>query len=325
MNKKGFTLVELLAVIAILAILVIIALPNVMGMFNTAKENSFKTEVKEIFKTAEQQWMTDSMYSTNDKVYVRTKTQNCGKSLDLSGRTDLEYYIKLDKSGNVVEYFATDGTFQYSFNDTTGLKVENINDVQKIADINSNQKVSISCNGAQGGSNSSVPKYNVGYLMYYNMLCTDSELEEYEQIADTECKIYYIAGTKYNNCKNLLYKDRTQYPEGSQVNLKAMNYKYVNYYELTSCVEQADGSSLCPDSVPIRNATLGQWVYDAAWTGYGYTYEDTDKEVLNFSNYTFDEWDNGDHYFGVSLPQSFTMPGHNILFAMDGKPWAHGE
>ncbi len=43
--KKGFTLVELLAVIAILAILVIIALPNVMGMFNTAKENSFNTEV----------------------------------------------------------------------------------------------------------------------------------------------------------------------------------------------------------------------------------------------------------------------------------------
>ena len=37
-NKKGFTLVELLAVIAILAILVIIALPNVMGMFNEAKK-----------------------------------------------------------------------------------------------------------------------------------------------------------------------------------------------------------------------------------------------------------------------------------------------
>ncbi|MCI7083376.1 MAG: prepilin-type N-terminal cleavage/methylation domain-containing protein, partial [Tenericutes bacterium] len=33
MNKKGFTLVELLAVIAILAILVIIALPNVLSMF----------------------------------------------------------------------------------------------------------------------------------------------------------------------------------------------------------------------------------------------------------------------------------------------------
>ena len=34
MKHKGFTLVELLAVIAILAILVIIALPNVLKMFN---------------------------------------------------------------------------------------------------------------------------------------------------------------------------------------------------------------------------------------------------------------------------------------------------
>ena len=46
MKNKGFTLVELLAVIAILAILVIIALPNVMGMFNEAKKNSFTTEEK---------------------------------------------------------------------------------------------------------------------------------------------------------------------------------------------------------------------------------------------------------------------------------------
>ena len=34
MSKKGFTLVQLLAVIAILAVLVIIALPNVLKMFN---------------------------------------------------------------------------------------------------------------------------------------------------------------------------------------------------------------------------------------------------------------------------------------------------
>ena len=44
-NKNGFTLVELLAVIAILAILVIVAMPNVLGMFNEAKQNTFITEV----------------------------------------------------------------------------------------------------------------------------------------------------------------------------------------------------------------------------------------------------------------------------------------
>ena len=37
LNKKGFTLVELLAVIAILALLVIVAMPNVLEMFNACK------------------------------------------------------------------------------------------------------------------------------------------------------------------------------------------------------------------------------------------------------------------------------------------------
>ena len=50
MNKKGFTLVELLAVIAILAILVLVAVPNVLGMFNKAKKDTFLTETKNIFK-----------------------------------------------------------------------------------------------------------------------------------------------------------------------------------------------------------------------------------------------------------------------------------
>ena len=80
MNKKGFTLVELLAVIAILAILVIIALPNVMGMFNESKKNSFTTELKEIYKVAQQTWMMDSMTETKDQVYSRCKIYAICKS-----------------------------------------------------------------------------------------------------------------------------------------------------------------------------------------------------------------------------------------------------
>ena len=64
MKKNGFTLVELLAVIAILAILVIIALPNIMSMFGDARKNSFTTELKEIYKVAQQQWISDSLYTT---------------------------------------------------------------------------------------------------------------------------------------------------------------------------------------------------------------------------------------------------------------------
>ncbi len=141
MNKnKGFTLVELLAVIAILAILVLIALPNIMGMFNQAKENSFKTELKVIYKIAGQTWIKDSMLDTKEITYSRC--DNClGVELDLSGRTEIKYCIKLDKAGKVKEYYASDGTFSYSY--TGGdLKVEEIKDVQRVED----GKI-ISCDG----------------------------------------------------------------------------------------------------------------------------------------------------------------------------------
>ncbi len=132
MRKKGFTLVELSAVIAILAILVIIALPNVMGMFNQAKKNSFTTEVKNVFQVAQQQWMTDSMMSTDSITYARVAngaSLKCnGKDLpqlQLSGRTELQYIITINKSGNVTKFYAKDGTYQMK-SDVSGLKIENI-------------------------------------------------------------------------------------------------------------------------------------------------------------------------------------------------------
>ncbi len=147
-NRKGFTLVELLAVIAILAILVIIALPNVMGMFNDAKKNSFTTELKNIYKVAQQQWMTDSMLTTGEQTYSRCKTCT-GKSLQLSGRTELDYYIKIDKSGKVVKYYATDGTYQFSYDGD--LLATQINNVEEVAGLEDDEIIKITNGGAYTG------------------------------------------------------------------------------------------------------------------------------------------------------------------------------
>ncbi len=148
MKKRGFTLVELLAVIAILAILVIIALPNVMKLFNRAKEQAFTTELKEIYKVAEQQWIADSMFNTEERVYVRTKSNACEHTLDMSGRSELEYYIKIDKGGKVVAYSATDGSYQYTYSGT-GLKIEDISNVIQISKISNGNFLKITCNGSQ--------------------------------------------------------------------------------------------------------------------------------------------------------------------------------
>lgn len=51
-NKKGFTLVELLAVIVVLAIIMIIAIPSVLNSMATAKKNSFKVFGQDVIRKA---------------------------------------------------------------------------------------------------------------------------------------------------------------------------------------------------------------------------------------------------------------------------------
>ena len=176
MNKKGFTLVELLAVIAILAILVIIALPNIMSMFNDARKNSFTTELKEIYKVAQQQWISDSLFGTGEKVYSSTSSQTCPHPLDMSGRKNLNYYIRINKAGKVVEYHASDGTYQYTY-DGDSLEITDIDNPVSIADLGSNLQITIECDGIEVELTNTDPGdpeqgtfYNVNKGTYYDTL-----------------------------------------------------------------------------------------------------------------------------------------------------------
>ena len=146
-KRLGFTLVELLAVIAILSLLVIIALPNIVSLFKEAKKNSYETELKNIYKAAQQQWMSDSMFDTQEIVYSNCEGCN-GKKLSLSGRGELQYYIKIGKSGDVVEYCSTDNTYQYLYNGNK-LLVTEINSSEEVADTDPNLEVVISNAGCE--------------------------------------------------------------------------------------------------------------------------------------------------------------------------------
>ena len=61
-NKKGFTLVELLAVIVILAIILAIAIPSISGVISNAKKSSFDANVKLIIKNMEYKKLSDSSF-----------------------------------------------------------------------------------------------------------------------------------------------------------------------------------------------------------------------------------------------------------------------
>ena len=124
MKKKGFTLVELLAVIAILAILVIIALPNVMGMFNNAKKSSFETEIKEIIKGAQQQWMMDSVKGNAAPSTTYSSASNKLTSVDV--RSNLTYSITLNGVGKITSAKFTDGTYGWGVTGASDIKGETV-------------------------------------------------------------------------------------------------------------------------------------------------------------------------------------------------------
>ena len=130
-KKKGFTLVELLAVIAILAILVIIALPNVINMYNNARKNSFLTEAKSVFKESANKYMSGSLGEANSSthIYCRSNTDSLNP-LDLSGRK-INYYIKTDSSGNVNAIVIWDED-RYVAKKGTKLEAESLDDALTI-------------------------------------------------------------------------------------------------------------------------------------------------------------------------------------------------
>ncbi len=104
MKKKGFTLVELLAVIAILAILVIIAMPNVLEMFNKAKQDAFETEVQSHIKA-----VTTEFIITGQLVY--SNVVSGAAKLPMDGE-ELDYYIVLDTKGNIKTLNVTNGEYK---------------------------------------------------------------------------------------------------------------------------------------------------------------------------------------------------------------------
>jgi type IV pilus assembly protein PilA len=66
-NKKGFTIVELMAVFAILAVIAAIAVPQFTGTVNAAKEKTDKASAIIIARSAEQKWIDDG--ATSDQIY----------------------------------------------------------------------------------------------------------------------------------------------------------------------------------------------------------------------------------------------------------------
>ena len=122
MKNKGFTLVELLAVIAILALLVIIALPNVLKMFNQAKKDTFLTEAKTIYKEISKKYISEAM--KGNKI---SNISNDNNKLELESNA-LKYNVKLNDDGSIKKFEVSNGTYCISgeFNNLSDLTTDKI-------------------------------------------------------------------------------------------------------------------------------------------------------------------------------------------------------
>ena len=138
MNKKGFTLVELLAVIAILAILVIIALPNVLKMFNDSKKNSFLTEAKTVYSEVSKKYISESMKG-NKLTYISSEDDT---KLEMTGR-DLQYCVLLNTDGSVKSMKVSNGEWIAEL--PSGKKITDLNS-SDLKDVPSGYK--FECNGS---------------------------------------------------------------------------------------------------------------------------------------------------------------------------------
>jgi len=110
MNKSGFTLVELLAVIALVAILSGLAVANVVSSINNSKKNNFLMDAKRMISKAEY------LMSQNRKNREEAKSSGITFSYnDLNeknefskdadgGNFDTNSYVKVTYNNNQYEY-----------------------------------------------------------------------------------------------------------------------------------------------------------------------------------------------------------------------------
>lgn len=103
MNKKGFTLVEVLAVIVLLGLLVGIAVPNVLRSQTKAKEKTLATKVKNIERAAVL-WGQDNkadVLDGNSCTGTFKTSSNCEKAKELFVKDLIPNYIKADDGTNI--------------------------------------------------------------------------------------------------------------------------------------------------------------------------------------------------------------------------------
>lgn len=141
-EKKGFTLVELLAVIALIGILLLLVTPNVMKLFTGAKKSLFYDEALSIYNNA----YTTYIYNTSEGDYTnrfcRGKDTST-KLIDVEEKEGLYYDVTVNLFGEVTSLKVANENFSIEVSNSNGIKKKSIkqSDIKDASDTSE-----ITCN-----------------------------------------------------------------------------------------------------------------------------------------------------------------------------------
>ena len=121
LNKKGFTLVELLAVIVVLAIIMIFAIPNVMNSVDDARKGMFKNYAQKVINSAEQTYQTDILLNNAGKTCYTLSDLGLESSGNYRGKVKVT--IKADQTAEFSLYLSDNS---YSVSNLAASSIKNI-------------------------------------------------------------------------------------------------------------------------------------------------------------------------------------------------------
>lgn len=117
LNKKGFTLVELLAVIVVLALIMVLTVPSVLTAMNSARQSTFLIYAGKMIESAQGRYQSQLLMGSPSTCFEL-------KDLSDNGTTQYKGVVKVsydDRNTAIFKIQMFDGSYQIGFKENSSL------------------------------------------------------------------------------------------------------------------------------------------------------------------------------------------------------------
>ena len=193
MNKKGFTLIEIIVVIALLGAIMLLVVPNITKNFKESKKRLFYDNVLGIYSSASR------TYFSQDNVSNKSFS-NTGVKLDVDISDDITYRVKVDSYGVVLSIYVTDGTYTYKLDNANGISKKDIKLANVIEGVIEGKVDSYLTLYEQLFKDNPTISTRTDFSTTFTETNTGTLYKATESIANSPAKdVYYFAGDAKNN------------------------------------------------------------------------------------------------------------------------------